>query len=281
MKYDQDQMYQNLIFLLKPQFEVIWNIQNQSHKIFKCNLFQYLSILMNQEQNNEAHDIILKKVKIILNPKELDILKKLIKASTRIKDQTIFKQRGGMWDENYDSEKQIWTQKQEQYRNFLRKVPNFFLAMFKKWLRQEGFDFEYNFIEKIRNQKKSRQHRFELCDLKICFIQEHMIDDKLIDLKPLFIEFLTKQAKIKIINNNKASYNNKWKYIEHIDQLLQELKKEEPFKNYYKSVPQKKEESNYKEDDSIQQLTKQTHIEQSSSYQQQSFYDPFEFNLEE
>ncbi|KAM3136411.1 hypothetical protein pb186bvf_011546 [Paramecium bursaria] len=208
---------------------------------------------MSQEHFTENEVLVIEKVKQVLNKEELQILSNLMRKSTNSKDlidQDLIKQQEDLIQDSFDNNS---NNKEEQHRKFLRKVPNFYLSMFKKWLARKEHYFECQFLCSIRDSKvynnviiEFKLFRFELGDLKDCFSKQHRFENKLIDLKPLFIEFLTKWAPKLIINNKKANEKNKVNlhlyqssYIEHIEQLLFELKQEQPFKSYYRFKPSK------------------------------------------
>lgn len=52
-----------------------------------------------------------------------------------------------------DSQAKKFMSKEEEHRKFLRKVPNFYLSMFKKWLTQKEYYFECKFLGQIRESK--------------------------------------------------------------------------------------------------------------------------------
>ncbi|KAM3136416.1 hypothetical protein pb186bvf_011551 [Paramecium bursaria] len=216
------------------------------------NLILQCSMHLNQKQHTEKEASIIAKVKQVLNFEEQQILCSLLRTRA-IWQLQVDNHQLKVQDEKSEDLQDLWKRKEEQNRKFLRKVPNFYISMFKKWLTQQSDYYECKFLAQIRNTKKSKQQRFELNDLKECFSKQHMFENKDIDLKPLFIEFLTKWAPKQIMNNKKATDKNKSQYIEHIQQLLIELSEEQPFKNYYRIRPARplkcKSESKISDDD--------------------------------
>ncbi|CAD8127837.1 unnamed protein product [Paramecium sonneborni] len=132
----------------------------------------------------------------------------------------------------------------KKQHNFQRRIVPFFMNQFMHWAEEMGYKQVDGYLRAIHKKKTSKQQKFELGDLKKLFgcINPRT---KIIQIETQYkwIEFLSFQAEICVVVNNKIKdQSTKQMYIQAIENLKDELKKEQPYDKFL-SLP-KKEKSN-------------------------------------
>ncbi|CAD8082045.1 unnamed protein product [Paramecium primaurelia] len=158
----------------------------------------------------------------------------------------------------------------KKQHNFQRRIVPFFMNQFMHWAEEMGYKQVDGYLRAIHKKKTSKQQKFELGDLKKLFGAINP-RTKIIQMETQskWIEFLGSQAEICVLVNNKIKdQSTKQMYIQAIENLKAELKKEQPYDKFL-SLP-KKEESN----DSLLEESKEYSIKEEYSSGEIDEYAP-------
>ncbi|CAD8127905.1 unnamed protein product [Paramecium sonneborni] len=140
-------------------------------------------------------------------------------------------------------EKEVPYQIKKQH-NFQRRIVPFFMNQFMHWAEEMGYKQVDGYLRGIHKKKTSKQQKFELGDLKKLFGVINPRTKKIqMETQHKWIEFLSVKAEICVLVNNKIKdQETKQMYIQAIENLKDELKKEQPYDKFLSLC--KKEESN-------------------------------------
>ncbi|CAD8162434.1 unnamed protein product [Paramecium pentaurelia] len=130
----------------------------------------------------------------------------------------------------------------KKLHNFQRRIVPFFMNQFMHWSEEMGYKQVDGYLRAIHKKKTSKQQKFELGDLKKLF---GVINPRTkiiqIETQNKWIDFLSTQADICVLLNNKIKdQSTKQLYIQAIQNLKDELKKELPYDKFL-SIPKKEE----------------------------------------
>ncbi|KAM3141048.1 hypothetical protein pb186bvf_006849 [Paramecium bursaria] len=164
---------------------------------------------------------------------------KMEQESNEIKEESsnISESNKGSVIEDPDQQQSTAPNGVREIQDFYRRIPHFFMGRFKKWAKtlQEKEVFDY--LDKLKTGKKSKQGRYELGDFHKCFQVEKGDDNNVQKtkkkIKELFLEFLQNEAVLQIISYNKiTSQEQKTKYIDVVPCMVQEMYNEKPFHEF-------------------------------------------------
>ncbi|CAD8182532.1 unnamed protein product [Paramecium octaurelia] len=167
----------------------------------------------------------------------------------------------------------------KKLHNFQRRIVPFFMNQFMHWAEEMGYKQVDGYLRAIHKKKTSKQQKFELGDLKKLFGAINP-RTKIIQMETQnkWIDFLSTQADICVLLNNKIKdQSTKQLYIQAIQNLKAELKKEVPYDKFL-SVPKKEESIDSPEEESQEQILNEIFAsEEVEEYAPTNKEDPYSY----